>query len=141
MMKSSLCILIVKDSNGCMCNESWLTEPWVLKQKFRKSPNSEAMLQKSQLVQDAKKKGQVLELLGIHSLFPSFLQKSINEAFCVQYHYELALVIFTDTQLSNPWPGETFQVGSLVFLTKPQITSLFCSNDKMWQPHLAHSLP
>lgn len=32
---------------------------------------------------------------------------------CVQYHYEWTLIIFTDAQLSNPWSGETFQVGSL----------------------------
>ena len=81
-MKSSSHILIGKKNNGFICNETRQVELWVLKQKFRKSSNSEAMLQKSQLVQNVKKKkkkkGQVLELLGLYSLFPSFLYKSVN---------------------------------------------------------------
>ena len=55
-MKSSSHILIGKKNNGFICNETRQVELWVLKQKFRKSSNSEAMLQKSQLVQNVKKK-------------------------------------------------------------------------------------
>ena len=55
-MKSSSHILIGKKNNGFICNETMQVELWVLKQKFRKSSNSEAMLQKSQLVQNVKKK-------------------------------------------------------------------------------------
>ena len=55
-MKSSLHIVIGKESNGFICNETRQVELWVLKQKFRKSSNSEAMLQKSQLVQNVGEK-------------------------------------------------------------------------------------
>ena len=77
-MKSSLHILIGKESNGFICNETRQVELWVLKQKFRKSSNSEAMLQKSQLVQNVG--GGKDKLLGYWAFILYFLVFFISQS-------------------------------------------------------------